>query len=468
MKRIYYSLAIIFLLFSCQGLEEEKHLPQAEVSFSTLSLQQFNTQSEQARTQASAWKHVFAEEVEMLITNNESGEAFTLVFDPNDFFLPKVIMLPLGQYTYNIEAVDNEFSHYLPVTASGSFEVNALNVHINLNAETTYGLVSIRNRDIDSVSLSGQNLQLTENEEFYYIYVNTSDELNLKVRSENGIRFRRNFIVNNYTHRHFYLLPIEGNTNFVLEIGDFEYLPEGIALEEIENIVYDREGNRYRTVQIGNQVWMAENLRSTTYCNGDRIYYEPRFQLWDRENEGIYKDYKDYVSNVDDYGYIYNGYAAADTRNPCPCGWRVPTKEDFEDLASYMTRFNPDSDPLKEAGFDIWESPNVGATNATGLSLRPGGILLWWGGPGDRFGRRRERIIGRFNFGALTGIHWIGTTGAYWTQTRGVYEISPSHPLNFETLYALELGFMFASDGRPRVHDGSMMEGMSIRCLKDN
>ncbi|MBS9525267.1 fibrobacter succinogenes major paralogous domain-containing protein [Litoribacter alkaliphilus] len=465
MKKIFYSLAIMFFLYSCQELEEEKHLPQAEVNFSTLSLQQFNTQSEQARTQASAWEHVFAEEVEMLITNNESGEIFTLVFDPNDFFLPKTIMLPYGEYTYMVESAgeEEEFSSYLPFTASGSFLVSSPNLNISLNAETTFGLVSVKNEFVEFATLSNRDMMLTQNGEFYFLYLLNRHESLLRIRDVNDDTAEYEITLDPYMHLHYYLYSSGGNTDFLeLRVGDFEYIPEGIALDDITNVVYDNDGNRYRTVNIGNQNWMAENLRSSTFCNGDPIPHVPGTREdWNEVEEPMWT----YVHNDESlnypFGKLYNGYVAIDERNPCPCGYRVPTMEDFQQLVDFVGGENHILlGSLKEAGYKNWMAPNMNATNASGLGLIGSGLFLPVPGgvyrDDNRYIEQYPTVLFGFNFFRMTGAHWSQTTADY---------VSYNEEVLFESLYSLELGY--DGIGNLWVHDGPKHEGLSIRCIKE-
>lgn len=93
--------------------------------------------------------------------------------------------------------------------------------------------------------------------------------------------------------------------------------------------VTDADGNVYKTIKIGNQLWMAENLKTTKYCNGDAIPNVTNPSQWDNLTTGAYvfPDNNSSLNNI--YGKLYNGYVATDSRNACPCGWRVPTADDW-------------------------------------------------------------------------------------------------------------------------------------------
>ena len=89
-------------------------------------------------------------------------------------------------------------------------------------------------------------------------------------------------------------------------------------LYELTDTVQDVEGNTYRTVQIGSQVWLAENLRSTKFQDGSDI--ETGFIPKDDEN------------NLLKYGRLYSWHDVADERNICPVGWRVASDDDWKEL----------------------------------------------------------------------------------------------------------------------------------------
>ncbi len=146
--------------------------------------------------------------------------------------------------------------------------------------------------------------------------------------------------------------------------------------------VTDYDGNVYQTVKIGNQWWMAENLKVTHYRNGNAI---PNVtEAWASLSTGAYCDYDNDVNNVATYGRLYNWYAVADSRNIAPAGWHVPTDEEWKQLEMYLGMSQAEADAtgwrgtdeggkLKESGTTHWFSPNTGATNESGFTALPGG-----------------------------------------------------------------------------------------------
>jgi uncharacterized protein (TIGR02145 family) len=140
----------------------------------------------------------------------------------------------------------------------------------------------------------------------------------------------------------------------------------------------DKQGNIYKTVMIGTQLWMAENLKTTMYSNGDPIptaahdisnEAEPKYQ-WAYDNDS---------NKVAVYGRLYTWYAVTDSRNICPDGWHVPSDHEWETLRLTLGNDSTQGGKLKEAGFAHWRKPNAGATNETGFTALPGGYLSFEG-----------------------------------------------------------------------------------------
>lgn len=128
------------------------------------------------------------------------------------------------------------------------------------------------------------------------------------------------------------------------------------SCEKEKNIVRDADGNEYHTVTIGTQVWMATNLLTTKYANGESIA------------DGIYVP-NDNSNNVGIYGRLYTWFVATNTRSVCPTGWHVPSESDWNTLLSNVT--SPAD--LKESGYSHWLAPNTLATNSVLFTALPGG-----------------------------------------------------------------------------------------------
>ncbi|MCD4818005.1 MAG: fibrobacter succinogenes major paralogous domain-containing protein [Candidatus Cloacimonetes bacterium] len=111
-----------------------------------------------------------------------------------------------------------------------------------------------------------------------------------------------------------------------------EYIFKVAANDGVGDTCIDIDGNVYQTVQIGNQLWMAENLKVTHYRNGDPIPNVTDNSVWSGLSTGAYCYYDNNPTNGETYGALYNGYAVDDSRNIAPEGWHVPTDEEIKQL----------------------------------------------------------------------------------------------------------------------------------------
>jgi len=136
----------------------------------------------------------------------------------------------------------------------------------------------------------------------------------------------------------------------------------------------DQDGNVYKTIVIGTQTWMAENLRTTMYRNGDPIPNVTDNAAWSALTTGAQCTYNntENAETIATYGRLYNWYAVSDIRNIAPTGWHVPTDADWTTLKTYLG--GGAGGKMKEPGITHWTSPNTGATNESGFTALPGGL----------------------------------------------------------------------------------------------
>ena len=144
--------------------------------------------------------------------------------------------------------------------------------------------------------------------------------------------------------------------------------------DEITEVCVDIDGNFYSTVQIGNQLWMSENLKTTRYNNGDEIPTGLTDGDWQNNTSGALAVYDDNELNADIYGRLYNWYAVVDNRGVCPENFHVPTDGEYILLTNYLGGNDIAGGKMKEAGFEHWYIPNTGATNESGFTGLPGGF----------------------------------------------------------------------------------------------
>ncbi len=156
-------------------------------------------------------------------------------------------------------------------------------------------------------------------------------------------------------------------------------LPTNIAAS---SMIYDIDGNQYKTVKIGSQQWMAQNLKTTKYNDGTLIDYStnPTFKPgWGTTDTiGYWYYINDDASKNNLYGKLYDGYVinqkVISNKNVCPSGWHVPTESDWTTLIDYLGGASYAGCLLKESGTISWSSPNI-ATNTSLFTALPGGWL---------------------------------------------------------------------------------------------
>jgi uncharacterized protein (TIGR02145 family) len=140
----------------------------------------------------------------------------------------------------------------------------------------------------------------------------------------------------------------------------------------------------FKSVKIGKQEWMTENLNVDKFRNGDQIPEAKTDKEWmEAGNKKLpawcYYDNK--LANGKKYGKLYNWYAVNDPRGLSPEGWHVPSEEDFKILAKYLGKkaAKKIKDPQK------W--PNKDVSNESGFSIIPSGFCTQYGAFGGLWQR---------------------------------------------------------------------------------
>jgi uncharacterized protein (TIGR02145 family) len=187
----------------------------------------------------------------------------------------------------------------------------------------------------------------------------------------------------------------------------------------------DVEGNQYKVVKIGNQVWTAENLKVTHFSDGTSIPHItdgfPGYCWYNNDSS----------TNKETYGALYN-FAAVATYKLCPTGWQVPSESEWDTLITFLGGDLVAGGKLKETGTSHWNSPNTGATNETGFTALPAGGMLY----------------GTFQ--------QMGTNGYWWSRKQQTL----AEPESFYERLDYNLSNSYGS-----IQNG--WYGLSIRCLKD-
>ncbi|MDY0278140.1 MAG: fibrobacter succinogenes major paralogous domain-containing protein, partial [Acholeplasma sp.] len=200
--------------------------------------------------------------------------------------------------------------------------------------------------------------------------------------------------------------------------------------------ISDIDGNIYQTVIIGDQEWMAENLKVIHYRNGDDIPNRIEDYEWNNALEGAYCWYNNDINWKDAYGALYNWLAVTDNRQLCPEGWHISTKLEWTILTDYLGGIDNSGGKLKSMkaapdNHPRWDSPNTGSTNESGFSGLPGGSRSYY-----------------FKF------DFIGKYGSWWTSTEQISGYAWSYELSYISIITAN-GF------------GVTNSGYSVRCVKD-
>jgi len=195
--------------------------------------------------------------------------------------------------------------------------------------------------------------------------------------------------------------------------------------------VDDNDGNTYDVIRIGTQLWISENLKTTTFNDDTPVSLVTGGSAWSNLLTAAYCWYNNNETYKDTYGALYNWYAV-NTAKLCPSGWHVATDNEWLVLENYLGGSSPAGGILKETGTTHWTSPNTGATDEYDFTALPGG----W---------RTE-----------TGTYQLlGTYGYWWTSTEN---ITPSG-----------IWYRHIQNDNDKAYRNLADEniGMSVRCIMD-
>jgi uncharacterized protein (TIGR02145 family) len=219
-----------------------------------------------------------------------------------------------------------------------------------------------------------------------------------------------------------------------------------ISFTTLKDIEYgserDIEGNTYKTVQIGTQVWLAENLKTTKYNDGTGIINITDYVKWGNLTTPAFCWVGNNVRLKDTLGAFYNWYAASSGKL-CPVGWHVPSDGEWHNLVKFLdpnAELNPgESDvagiKMKVTGNKYWIYYMPEATNESGFSALGAGY------------RGVESVT-------VGSDYFTGFIGAWWTST----EFDPQYSFG-----------RWLNSRYPRVDRPQLLKwfGLSVRCIKD-
>ncbi len=220
---------------------------------------------------------------------------------------------------------------------------------------------------------------------------------------------------------------------FITSFGEESTINKKSAyLQEKIETVTDIDGNVYRTVTIGKQVWMAENLKVTHYRDGTPIPNVYDNDRWPHAKNGAYCMVdNDSTEYKDTYGLLYNFYAVNNSRGLSPEGWHVPTATEWRKLIEYLGGNDVAGGKMKEISSNLWKIPTPGSSNESGFSGLPAGGRGRLGSAGD-----------------------VGYYATWWSST------------SYDSIYAWHWG-LYPDKNNIRFNPGHKASGFSVRCVKD-
>lgn len=215
----------------------------------------------------------------------------------------------------------------------------------------------------------------------------------------------------------------------VQDLGEIQACEGSVSTGTVNDI----DGNSYTTVMIGGMEWMAGNLRTTRYANGDAIQEVTINAEWASLGQGAWKHYNNDPQYEEPFGKLYNWHAVSDPRNTCPAGWHVATEAEFDVIIDQFGGQLVAGAKLKAAGTigsgtGYWSGGT--GTNESGFTGQPGG--------------------GQWSNGSYN----MYDEGLWWTATE--------HNLGFARFRGL-----FADSSLVNASYHAKTVGMSVRCVRD-
>jgi uncharacterized protein (TIGR02145 family) len=355
MKNLWIAVVMLLLLTTCT--QDDSEIPGlGQVTFKSVSIESFSGNLPNGRIAGpSSWKHIFYPEETLEITNKVTGETYSIEYNPNDFGEGFSIPLPYGSYRYFSENKYTTFDN-LPFRVEGEFNLSKSNLEISLLGSTDHALITVKNEYVKEAFVFLEDweheMNLLEDESYYYIYA--EKDLNVELRITEVFEekiIKRQIHTQPKTHYNFFLklIPGNGNVNFIeLAIGEFESLERWIEIGEnnSETFTDPRDGQVYKIVKIGDQIWMAENLNFD--LGGSECFNED-------------------PANCEKNGRLYDWNNAV--KDACPKGWHIPDIFEWETLFNFLGGIEVAGGKMKS--LTGWPEPNIGATNDSGFNGLP-------------------------------------------------------------------------------------------------
>ena len=211
--------------------------------------------------------------------------------------------------------------------------------------------------------------------------------------------------------------------------------------------IIDIEGNTYRTIALGAQTWMVDNLKSSTYNDGTPIILAENATNWLQDTIGVYCQHNEaYLTEI--YGNFYNWYAVK-TNKLCPDGWHIPTNDEWDILERYLGTGQLEPDLTMP-----FEATNEGSKLAGNDTLWIDDVIK----RDSEFGISGFKGIPAGYIGLNGEISTIGEFGSWWSTTKYEYDTIQERIRACALLSEYKIIVPLVS---------YKSDGMSVRCIKD-
>jgi uncharacterized protein (TIGR02145 family) len=318
-----------------------------------------------------------------------------------------------------------------------SLNISTINVReITKTSATVKGNLSSSYSDyMLSKGISWSNIIVNPTVEDHYVWGGTGNgeyNSNIKNLTPGTKYYARAFAKLNGTCYYGNSITFSTAGNITGDIG----FNQGLSYGTIK----DADGNTYKTIKIGNQTWMAENLKTSKYNDSTDIPSVTDISEWVKLATSAYSWYlNDEEKFKKTYGALYNWHSV-NTGKLCPTGWHVPGKEEWETLINYLGGENTAGGKLLEADSIHWIKTTKEITNSSGFTALPGGY---------RCGR--ENTTPHLYFESM------GYQCAFWTSTS--FKEDDNYSFSYGTGIINQVSFLNAPNFKN--------DGKSVRCIRD-
>jgi uncharacterized protein (TIGR02145 family) len=310
-----------------------------------------------------------------------------------------------GVYTANLTGLSANSNYYVRAYAVNPF---GFSYGLEFPFSTLTGLVTLTTNNVFSqgttattggnITDSGGSIIIERG-----VVWNTNGNptiLDNKTTDGIGTGLFTSFLVGLIPNTTYYLKAYAINSAGIAYGNQITFTTAAVTIELI-----DIDGNIYKTIKIGNQIWMQDNLRVSRFKNGIEIPYIIDGRTWGELVGPAWSYYSNETTFNLTYGKIYNGFALQSNNGICPDGWRVPSQNDFNELITFLGGYAVAGGKIKVLG-------TTGATNSSGFSALLGGNRYVYG----------SEEGGRFEALGYYGFIWTDSLSAieYWTWSENI------------------------------------------------